>query len=401
MKKIFVPLTLLLVSLQCTKEESITSENDENSVASSRVVVPAECTALRLKNLANAANNSDFPIGIQFSANQITRTTEPYLTTEIDRRTVYFSMYDILKGPTTYDFASIDNIITYTQSKGLSIHGHGLIYPLNSNGTPNIYVSPSFMINYPNATQADKDNFKKIIMDYLTATVTHFKGKISGYDLMNEMFDNTGVMDQTTWLRKRFSSDNEYIDFIGECFVTAQAADPTATFFYNDYNQENPINGVYVKGNNIKAMIDRWLANGVPVKGYGLQFHTYVGKQKSEMVTALQLASSTGLKIHVSELDVSVNPGNNLTRTALTAQMLQNQKATFKNVVQAYKEAVPASQRFGITMWDASDKYTWFVTNNIRNFEAPTLYDSSNQRKPAYYGFAEGLSGVLYSTCGQ
>jgi endo-1,4-beta-xylanase len=401
MKKIIVSIALLILSTQCAKDDSFISENEVKANESNRVVVPAECTALRLKNLANAANNSNFPIGIQFSANQVTRTTEPYLTTEIDRRTIYFSMYDILKGPTTYDFAAIDNLITYTQGKGLSIHGHGLIYPLNTNGTPNIYVSPSFMINYPNITQADKDNFKKIIMDYITATVTHFKGKISGYDLMNEMFDHTGVMDQTTWLRKRFATDIEYIDFIGECFVTANAADPTATFLYNDYNQENLMNGVYTKGNNIKAMIDRWLLNGVPIKGYGLQFHTYVGKQKSEMVAALQLASSTGLKIHVSELDVSVNPGNNLTRTALTAQMLQNQKATFKSVVEAYKQAVPAAQQYGITMWDASDKYTWFVTNNIRSFEAPTLYDTANARKPAYYGFAEGLSGVLYPTCGQ
>jgi len=109
------------------------------------------------------------------------------------------------------------------------------------------------------------------------------------------------------------------------------------------------------------------------------------------------MAASTGLLVHVSELDIIFNSHNDENAsgkqaiTELTEEMKEAQAEKFKQVALLYRKHVPKAQQFGITFWDFNDRDTW-----IKPFfdlkEWPTIFDEILDPKPAYYGFAEGLA---------
>jgi endo-1,4-beta-xylanase len=400
MKNLFYLILLFTSFVQCGKEEVVVKP----PVVTPVTPINVDCSKLRLKELANAANNSDFAIGIQFETNQRLdneKFMDTVTTFEIDRVTTYTSMHDILSrnattGALVYNFSKLDRELAYAESKGILLHAHCLFYPLSNvnTGVAQQYICADFMVNWPNETQAQKDEFRRITMEYIKTVTAKYKGRIKSYDITNELFNSVGA--QNTWLRKRFTSDTEFYKFVADMFIAANEGDPTATYFYNDYGQENSPS----KGGTIRNQLKAWIAAGVPIGGYGVQFHTFAGVNKINLENALAMAAETGLKIHISELDVSINQSDNV--TSATPTMLQTQRVTFRNVVDAYKTKVPKAQQFGITMWDSSDEFTWFIKagqRSVTNFEAPTIYSKDQLRKPAFYGFAEGLSGKLYN-CG-
>jgi GH35 family endo-1,4-beta-xylanase len=392
MKKNLLLLVLCLFLMQC----KLTSQTKSGA---------PKCDNVILKGLANTKNNSNFKIGVFYSSQNETPQEKKFidqLATEMDRTVIYFGMYDIVKkdpsGRIYYDFTVPDAQVNDAINKKLEINFDCVFYPLSNTTTGEAIprICPDFVVNYPNATQKDKNEFKKIVLDYIAAVLKRYAGKVKSHMITNEIFQEDKA--ENTWLRKRFDSDAALYEFIGECYKAAHKADPKAVLFFQDYKQEE----LPTKGNTIKTQLMKWLKNGVPIHGYALQFHVYAGMTKEAMKQALDLAVSTGLLIFMSELDVRINPGDDQYITTPTAAQLQNQRVTFRQAVEAYKESVPKSKQFGINMWDSTDKYTWFVSSGQRTntgFEAPTMYDQDNQRKPAYYGFAEGLSGNDYSEC--
>jgi endo-1,4-beta-xylanase len=73
-----------------------------------------------------------------------------------------------------------------------------------------------------------------------------------------------------------------------------------------------------------------------------------------------------------------------------TQSLLENQAAMYKSVLQSYYRNVPASQRYGVTVWGVSDNYSWYVITQGRE-EFPLLFDANYRKKPAYAGLWQGL----------
>ena len=67
----------------------------------------------------------------------------------------------------------------------------------------------------------------------------------------------------------------------------------------------------------------------------------------------------------------------------------QKQADMYAAVVAAY-ETIPQNQKFAITAWGVSDKYTW-LTGWWHPKEYPLLFDQAYARKKAYDGFLSGL----------
>lgn len=80
------------------------------------------------------------------------------------------------------------------------------------------------------------------------------------------------------------------------------------------------------------------------------------------------------------------DPGLNGSQTYSqpTPSMLEIQKNKLNRIATFYK-TIPASQQFGITFWGISDANSW-----IKN-DWPLLFDKTFAKKPAYYGFWDGL----------
>lgn len=372
---------LVLLMGACNSELE-TLEGTVKANADNPAVGNFECEKLTLKDVSN------IPVAISFGNEQKKAETEGIIN-EVDRITsTEFFASIIWKGENTFDFSKSDHIVDYASKNGKQVHAHCLVYPLET-------VNPGWITSFQGSNEQLEQHFK----NFITATVSRYKGKVKGYDITNELFAFSSSETQESWLRSRFSSDQEFFDFIGRCFRYAHAADPNAVLFYNDYGHEFS-NNDFEKSRAIVEQIKKWQEEGVPVHGYGLQIHTNIYRPIEHIERALEMAVSTGLQVHISELDIAVNWSDYDVNTkspgvqglsSVSDELKEEQKKMYRKVAEAYKKVVPANQQYGITLWDLCDKYSWL---NWNRFEAGTPFDDNYSRKPAFYGFMEGLSDL-------
>ena len=116
--------------------------------------------------------------------------------------------------------------------------------------------------------------------------------------------------------------------------------------------------------------------------------HISINTSNAGIDNAFQKLAATGLLIHISEMDVRVNPSNATGFTA-TSALHDQQAQKYKYVAQSYFQNVPAAQRFGITVWNLTDADSWIVLSGKEDL--PTLFNSNYQKKAAYTGFLQGL----------
>lgn len=226
--------------------------------------------------------------------------------------------------------------------------------------------------------------------NWITTMVDRYKGKVTGWDVANEVVvDGTGEL-RTSSNSSGTASDNFYwADYLGRGYIAnafrwANAADPSAKLFINDYNLESDTR----KLDSVIKLINELKTAGVPIHGVGLQMHISINTNNAGIDNAFQKLAATGLLIHVSEMDVRINPSNIQGFTA-TAALLDQQAQKYKYVAQSYFQNVPSAQRFGITVWNLTDADSWIVLSGKEDF--PTLFNSSYQKKPAFSSLVQGL----------
>jgi endo-1,4-beta-xylanase len=155
--------------------------------------------------------------------------------------------------------------------------------------------------------------------------------------------------------------------------------------FYNDYDQESSV----AKTEAILNMVRDFARRRVPIDGLGLQMHLRVGTPVEGIARAIRDLAATGLLIHVSELDISVNPGRNPGLT-YGSELQERQAQLYYEVVHLYRTLVPRSQQWGITTWNVGDADSWLRFRNGKDW--PLLFDSSYRKKITYAAFVRGLT---------
>ncbi|MEI9910892.1 MAG: endo-1,4-beta-xylanase [Bacteroidota bacterium] len=221
----------------------------------------------------------------------------------------------------------------------------------------------------------DPVQVKTALQNWVTTMVTRYKSKVSGWDVANEV-----VVDGTGDLRTGANSTGSggdyfyWADYLGRSYIAdafrwANAADPAAKLFINDYNLESDNR----KLDSVIKIINELKAASVPIHGVGLQMHISINSSNAGIDNALTKLVATGLLIHISEMDVRVNPSNTTPFTA-TQALLDQQAQKFRYVAEAYFRIVPAAQRFGITVWNLTDADSWIVTPAGCGTDAPLLY---------------------------
>lgn len=363
---------LLLVALLLTLS---TCEQKAEQVEVIKESDPALPESTQLKAL------SDFPVGIQcylgildfpVPLEAVTQNYDSYTATA-------FFWNGIEPTPGNFNFGYADRCLELVQKHALRLHGHALIYFQHS-------ITPEYVDKF----NGNQEAFEAMVKRHIQTAVGRYKGKIASYDVVNEMvndFKGTRYFNNT--MEQFYRNDAAYEGFIGKCFTWAHEADPAAKLFYNEALLElkdpKRLNATLTLVNNLKAA-------GVPIHGIGTQMHTDIYCPLTVIENTLKQLAATGLLVHVSELDVSVNNdsnlGQNLNIPAFTSVLAEKQRDTYKAIVYTYRKQVPQAQQWGITLWDLMDHTSWL--NQYRK-EWPCLHDENCKKKLAYFGFAYGL----------
>jgi endo-1,4-beta-xylanase len=162
--------------------------------------------------------------------------------------------------------------------------------------------------------------------------------------------------------------------------------------FYNDYNEISA-----TKREKIYRLVKSLKDAGIPIHGVGLQGHWAINEPGREQLdSTLKRFADLGLKIQVTELDISVYPKEHNARPRLpeddnTAFTPEKEKAQLEKyrmcfeVFKKYKNVIT-----GVTFWNISDKYSWLDNFPVQNRkDYPLLFDQNLARKKVYWEVAK------------
>jgi endo-1,4-beta-xylanase len=276
-----------------------------------------------------------------------------------------------------WDFAQSDALVKFAQANGMQIVGHNLVW---HNQTANWVFKDG---DQPASRELLLERLRK----HIHTVVGRYKGKIKGWDVVNEAIAEGGAQDlrRTPWLTGLGD------DYIVQAFQFAHEADPGADLYYNDYNIEYP-----EKRARTIRLIKQLQEKRVPIAAVGIQGHWKLNRVPfNEIEKAIDAFGALGVKVMITELDLDVEPrqgtGADINQTEpeeakkstpLTPEKLQQQADQYARLFALFRKHKDVVSR--VTFWGLNDGRSWLNYWPRERVNHPLLFDRQNRPKPAY-----------------
>lgn len=269
-----------------------------------------------------------------------------------------------------FKFANGDALVEYASSQGKLVRGHTLLWH-------NQY--PSWFFTDDEGNEVSKEVLMNRIEAHISTIVSHYKGQIYAWDVVNEVVEYDGSLRNSPYLS--IIGSEEYIAL---AFRAARAADPDAKLFINDYN----IAFSGAKQDALYELVKRLKDQGVPIDGVGLQAHINMGHPTvGNMETAIERFASLGVDVHVTELDMSVYASENEAAKDPGREVLLTQAYKYRDMFEMFSEQHAKGNLDMVVFWGADDGMSW--KNQPGRPDYPLLFGKDLQAKPAYWIFAD------------
>lgn len=279
-----------------------------------------------------------------------------------------------------FDFRLADQFVRFGSSNKMKIIGHTLVW--HSQVAPWMFVDEE-------GKRVSKEVLIKRMRSHIHTVVGRYKGRVHGWDVVNEALAEDGKMRKSPWYT---IIGPEYIEL---AFRFAHEADPTAALYYNDYNLYHP-----AKRAGVVRLIRQLKAKGCRIDAVGEQGHygldTDVFRELENSIVAF---SAEGVKVMITELDVTVLPfpSKEITAEISTSYQMRPEYNPYTNGLSA-----DAERRFTdyylrlfnifvkhrdaidrVTFWGVGDGESWRNGWPIRNrTDYPLLFDRAYRAKP-------------------
>ena len=284
--------------------------------------------------------------------------------------------------PGEFTFERADRVVAAARDAGLEIHGHTLVWHRST---------PDWMFEDQNGDPVSKDLLRERLRAHIQGVAGHYRGKVVSWDVVNEaLADGGGESD--------FRNSPWYqilgFEYLLEAFLAAEAADPEALLFYNDYGLEKD-----PKRTRALRLIQRLRDAGAKVDGIGIQAHLQVDSPSiSEIEQSILAFREAGLKIHISELDVSMYPWRRPGSELIEADRIHEDGLTEEGeaaLTQRYAELFALFRKhhqsiYKVTFWNTHDGRSWLNNHPVRGrVDHPLLFDRDLNPKPAFHRVVE------------
>jgi endo-1,4-beta-xylanase len=281
-----------------------------------------------------------------------------------------------------YNFDPADHYVSFGEKHKMFIIGHCLVWHSQT---------PRWVFQDALGAPLTREALLERMHDHIKTVVGRYKGRIGGWDVVNEALNDDGTLRKSPWLNIIGE------DYLIKAFQFAHEADPQAELYYNDYSVENE-----AKRKGAVDLIKKLKAAGVTVAAIGLQGHDKLDwptlTQQTETIDAFK---ALGIKVNITEFDIDVlprsAPGNSADVSATAAprtspnpypdglpediqQALAKRYADLFAVFLKYPGTISR-----ITFWGVTDGDSW-----LNNFPArgrtnyPLLFDRAGKSKPAF-----------------
>ncbi|MBQ8953126.1 MAG: endo-1,4-beta-xylanase, partial [Clostridia bacterium] len=195
-------------------------------------------------------------------------------------------------------FDAAKPLLDFAQANGIKIHGHVLVW---HSQTPEAFFHEGYNTLRPFVTRevllARLEHYVEDIMTWLDE---NYPGVVVSWDVVNEAIDDgTGKLRDSRWTQIVGE------DFVLRAFEIVRKYAPEGTLlYYNDYNT-----ALEPKQTGIMNLLSALIAEG-NIDGYGFQMHHDVSfPSAAQIQKSVERVAATGLRLRVSELDVTVKSG--------------------------------------------------------------------------------------------
>ena len=284
--------------------------------------------------------------------------------------------------PGTYEFGPSDKYVAFGEKNGMFVIGHCLVWHSQV---------PRWVFTDSAGNSVSRDTLLARMHDHIRTVVGRYKGRIKGWDVVNEALNEDGTLRKSPWLT--IIGD----DYVARAFQFAHEADPAAQLYYNDYSLENP-----AKRAGAARLIKTLVAAGIPVHAIGSQSHMKMDWPSPALEDSMiTIFAATGVKVNVTELDIDVLPSNSANRTADVSLRIEENAALnpyahglpdsvnvalarrYARMFDVYKQHSADIER--ITFWGVADGDSWLNGWPIRGRTSyPLVFDRQHKPKLAF-----------------
>jgi GH35 family endo-1,4-beta-xylanase/enterochelin esterase-like enzyme len=280
--------------------------------------------------------------------------------------------------PNQYNWEPVDSYVDFCEKNKMVVIGHTLVWHGQT---------PRWVFQGDSGTTLTRDALLARMKDHIMTVVGRYKGRIKGWDVVNEALNENGTLRNSQWLQiiGEGSQDKQY-DFIENAFQWAHEADPDAELYYNDYNLETS----KAKCDGAVAIVKYLKSKGIRIDGVGIQLHgglTYPSVEGLEY--AITNLAATGVKVMITELDIRTQTrgyrGADISQ--VNRQSTDDQNAagveTQKKLADKYAEIFSVLIKYKkdisrVTFWGVYDTTSWIGGS-------PLLFDRNYQPKEAFF----------------
>lgn len=305
--------------------------------------------------------------------------------------------------PGEFNFERSDQFVKLAIKLDLEVVGHVLVWHSQT---------PKWFFETEAGQPVSREELVDTLRDHIRKVVKRYKGHVKCWDVVNEAVvirrevdpDNPVNSDgSTNKISVAYFRESPWLKIIGEDYIElafkfAHEADPKATLIYNDYGMTDPAKVDFV----IKNIIRPLKKKGVRIDAVGMQGHWHVDNPSLERIEeSIEKLAAAKVKIHVTELDLSVLPmaygytGADIStrfelqdelnpyRDGLPDEIAEQQAERYRAVFDIFKSNKRDVER--VTFWGICDGDSWKNGFPVRGrTDYPLLFDRDFEPKRAY-----------------
>ena len=230
------------------------------------------------------------------------------------------------------------------------------------------------------------------------ALCERYNDDVYAWDVVNEACRDEAPEDPS---ESPIYRNSEYFKVCGPGYIEAafRAMDkysPKAQLFYNDYSECVP-----EKRERIVRLIQDLREKGCRIDGFGMQQHHFAAPDYDEIKRSIEIYAALGLRLHVTELDVSLmatlNPGEKRLKpgdpgfegyvkaathpTPEKLSAISDIYVRLFDIYRSYSDVIDC-----VTTWGVADDYTWLDGFGVdpdmpKVKQYPLMFDLHHQPK--------------------
>jgi len=277
-------------------------------------------------------------------------------------------------------FDDADKFVELGEQNHLFVTGHSLIWHSQV---------PSWFFTDDKGKDVSPEVLKERMKNHITTIVNRYKGRIKGWDVVNE-----AILDNGEFRKSKFY---EILgeEFIPLAFQYAHEADPDAELYYNDYNE-----WLNEKRDAIVNLVKTLKEKGIRIDGVGMQGHVGLDSPTlADYKAAIDAYTALGVKVMITEFELSALPSP---RFNVGANISDTE--AYRKEMNPYVEALPDSvsdvwskrmleyftlfldnsdKVSRVTIWGVTDGDSWKNNFPMRGrTDYPLLFDRNYKAKP-------------------